>query len=58
MSNTWILKKRLRCAREMLEKELKKNKLERNKKKINNLCEGMQNLRTKIQRIKDERKKT
>jgi hypothetical protein len=58
MGNVWILKKRLRCAREMLKKELKRNKDKRNKKKINSLCEGMQNLRMKIKKIKDGRKNT
>lgn len=56
MSNVWILKKRLRCAREMLDKEFKKNKGKSNKKKINSLCEGMQNLQNKIKRMKNERK--
>jgi hypothetical protein len=57
-SNIWVLKKRLRCAREMLKEEFKKNESKSNKKKINSLYEGMQNLRVKIKRMKNDRKRT
>jgi hypothetical protein len=55
-SNIWVLKKRLKSAREMLKEEFKKNENKRNKKKINSLYEGMQNLRVKIKRMKNDKK--